>query len=1229
MVRDRRPERGSPFGGDTLYAQGLGGGAGRRSSGAGGARLSLLFINHSSQDKEQALELHRRLLARGYDASQLFLDSDADSGIQAGADWEAVLYARLKSCQALLVLCSKRWRQSKWCFAEVVRASSDGKHIFPIVIDEGELEPILAKHQVIDLHGQGDAAYERLFAALESIHLGPHDSFPWDAQRCPFPGFPAFDEKMAGVYFGRETETQDVLQQLTQMRSRGEPRFLMIVGGSGSGKSSLLRAGVLPRIERQQAPATWLVLPTLRYGDAPDERHTLLVQLARDLARRFPDRSAAPDWETLSAQLRQEDGAAAAEAFFSATEKLTFALDAADAATILPIDQFEELLAPAAGPSADEFLRFVQAVCAARTGRVLLVTTMRSDYLDVYERNEFVVRPPRLATYRLPPFPRERIRDVIVKPAARTDVKFEPALVERLSRDTESADGLPLLAFTLEKLFVRCSADGTVSLAEYEQLGGMAGTIQSAVARALPANWTGELEVALRQSFVTQLAQVNEKDEVVRRPARWSDLPEKAKPVLENLVEERLLTRSAGDGEDRLEVAHEKLFLYWDELRGWLQTSAEILRWRRDVERDRKLHKAWRRLNPAQLEVARRWPRERGDELTPQETRWIRAGVIRQRSTRGLVAAAIVLISALAIGFWSQKQAADTATDDLGETTAQSLWRPLGYAPDALGLADLELDELGALFDLAALPNERVRFRFLELALADADNAERLSRRSALCVRGAVQLSAACRARVLDELVLPKLTDQASDLKVRRACVAVGGDLESDDPRFREAAFDVLLATARRARSNAAATTRWQRDFAWVASLYDAAGARDAFTKLASWTISDADHEDLALVMPGLEQLRPERLDADTAQALVSRIVERVQGSESPALYLLPVIAVAIAPEESKVFEPVWAPFPDTRQQLLAWMLLADRVPESKLVDLDTQAIPYDTADYVDHYAGPTGVSLSRLHALAARIPWSRLQDEQRAYLSAAAPWNTFIAYFAAGLASNHPEWTDDEAKSLVELLVAFNSRAVDEGSRPHLRPDFEYRQLVQPIFDSLPAEHRRAVADEFALGIVIASPRPRRATDLRARARASARAHKRGADSQLWVDIRMVGSSKPEAAAEALLGLITSAEEFDRSEAARAWREITGNLTAEETAAIDGLVEAHKKRVIEQLSITGKPYVARSFHQLAALPAELTGQECLKLLESSGLYFLRARRANEGTTSNLQTLFARVSTLR
>jgi len=118
----------------------------------------MIFISHSSKDKAAALDVQQRLLTYGYDASQLFLDSDAETGIPAGSKWEQVLYARLKDCRALIVLCSANWQESRWCFAELVFAKAMGKEIFPVLLEECSIDQVAAEHQAVFVYREGEAA---------------------------------------------------------------------------------------------------------------------------------------------------------------------------------------------------------------------------------------------------------------------------------------------------------------------------------------------------------------------------------------------------------------------------------------------------------------------------------------------------------------------------------------------------------------------------------------------------------------------------------------------------------------------------------------------------------------------------------------------------------------------------------------------------------------------------------------------------------------------------------------------------------------------------------------------------------------------------------------------------------------------------------------------------------------------------------------------------------------
>jgi hypothetical protein len=254
----------------------------------------------------------------------------------------------------------------------------------------------------------------------------------------------------------------------------------------------------------------------------------------------------------------------AVETFWEAAHDLAIVCGSRDATVLLPVDQFEELLSPSSGEMAAKFLRFLKACCEGPNRRLLLIGTMRSDYLDVYEHQESRLTAPPFHPCRLAPFPRERVGDVIVKPAERVHVQVAGDLVETLKRDTPTGDALPLLAFTLRELYRRGADDQRLEVSEYKDVGGMEGAIKKAAEKIIPKDsLPPDVEAAVRSSFVKYLAQVNDKDEFVRLTARWHDLPELARPILSRFIDERLLVESERDGQVLVEVAHEAMFRCW------------------------------------------------------------------------------------------------------------------------------------------------------------------------------------------------------------------------------------------------------------------------------------------------------------------------------------------------------------------------------------------------------------------------------------------------------------------------------------------------------------------------------------------------------------------------------------------------------------------------------------------------------------------------------------------
>ena len=169
-----------------------------------GFPMSAIFVSHSSRDAAVAAEVRDWLVSQGHQS--LFLDFDPEFGIPAGRNWEEELYHRLRTCRAVIVLCSRTSMASRWCFAEITQARSLGKVVLPVRIDGCNVDALLADQQITDLGVDRLEGFGRLKRGLLAAGLGPAARFEWDASRSPYPGLLAFQEQDAAVYFGRARE---------------------------------------------------------------------------------------------------------------------------------------------------------------------------------------------------------------------------------------------------------------------------------------------------------------------------------------------------------------------------------------------------------------------------------------------------------------------------------------------------------------------------------------------------------------------------------------------------------------------------------------------------------------------------------------------------------------------------------------------------------------------------------------------------------------------------------------------------------------------------------------------------------------------------------------------------------------------------------------------------------------------------------------------------------------
>src|SRR5262245_55699614 len=133
--------------------------------------MSAIFLSHSSADRDIASLVSAWLHEQGY--RSVFLDFDPEQGIPGGRDWERELYAQLRTCRAVIVLCTSHSMASPWCFAEITHARALGKALFPLKVGDCDLHPLLRAAQVIDFTTERDAALTRLARGLKAAGLDP------------------------------------------------------------------------------------------------------------------------------------------------------------------------------------------------------------------------------------------------------------------------------------------------------------------------------------------------------------------------------------------------------------------------------------------------------------------------------------------------------------------------------------------------------------------------------------------------------------------------------------------------------------------------------------------------------------------------------------------------------------------------------------------------------------------------------------------------------------------------------------------------------------------------------------------------------------------------------------------------------------------------------------------------------------------------------------------------
>ena len=552
----------------------------------------------------------------------------------------------------------------------------------------------------------------------------------------PYKGLRAFQAADAPDFFGRERLVARLVERMNETDHLA--RFLAVVGPSGSGKSSLAKAGLMPALWRGALPGSerWFVVEMVPGARPMDELEIALTRVAADQA------------DHLREQLdRDKHG-------LLRVAGLILPADGSELALI--IDQFEEVFTLVQNESErQQFLDLIRAAVTDPRSRVRVVVTLRADFYDRPLHYPAFGDLMRQRMETILPLSAAELEAAIVKPASRVGVQFEDGLVALITSEINYQPGaLPLLQYALTELFER--RDGrTLTLQAFEDIGRAVGALTQR-ADDLYREQDDAGQVTIRQMFL-RLVTLGEGTEDTRRRVPQSELraiasdPDLMDEIIGTFAAYRLLsldhdpvTRSP-----TVEVAHEALLREWERLRDWLHRSREDVRLQRQLSvsaaewRDAQ-HEPSYLLRGARLAQFERWSADTDLALTPDERAFLdasvlareqlamverergeREGALRQRIQRAIqlvtlisLVAAIVGVG-LAIFALNQRDTAkgerDNARQAQAEAEAQaSINLSLRLASDAKEEFEAGKVDLALALALAAVSTENPPARAVE-----------------------------------------------------------------------------------------------------------------------------------------------------------------------------------------------------------------------------------------------------------------------------------------------------------------------------------------------------------------------------------------------------------------------------------------------------------------------------------------------------------------------------------
>lgn len=547
--------------------------------------MKKVFISYSRRNLTVVERLARDLQDAGL---EVWVDFRK---IKGGEAWRQAIYNGIDEAEFVIACLSAPAAESEWVRRELEIAQQQKKLIIPVMLERAfdviEKYPetkVLLDVQIINFV---DLNYERAFPTLLSSLPGREQTANYDdidpsMIPNPFKGLESFQETDNDFFFGRDGLVDKAVERLSQIVDKNEDaRFMAFVGASGSGKSSVVRAGIVPAIRAGRLPGSDdYPIVIFKPGNKPVEA------LASRLLPLIGD---------VSVEMMLERLGESHKALDEVTREIMVAAPPEDRFTII-IDQFEEVFTRVDYEEQLQFLDLLYEAVTSKNGRALILITMRADFFDrlshfpllaaLFGHNNLMIVADMSS---------DELRHTIEGPAIAVGLVYDHGLPDRILEEVLQQPGsLPLLQYALSQIFEQRDRR-RLTWDAYNAIGG----VRQALARHAE-NVYRKLDSAqqdLTQRLLLRLVEVSEEGEATRRRVRRDELS--FERVSENTLNDlldmmtspsvRLLVSSREIRSDQeqdeeakptvwIEVVHEALIREWQRFLHWVKDDEENLR---------------------------------------------------------------------------------------------------------------------------------------------------------------------------------------------------------------------------------------------------------------------------------------------------------------------------------------------------------------------------------------------------------------------------------------------------------------------------------------------------------------------------------------------------------------------------------------------------------------------------------------------------------------------------